>query len=76
MKFNEEKTGEEDKALSAELLLNEKERAEHLMLVDLERNDLGRLCKVGTVEVTEFMFLEKYSHVSHIVANISVRLLP
>ena len=67
---------EEDKALSAELLLNEKERAEHLMLVDLERNDLGRLCKVGTVEVTDFMFLEKYSHVSHIVSNISGSLLP
>ena len=67
---------EEDKALSSELLLNEKERAEHLMLVDLERNDLGRLCKIGTVEVTDFMFLEKYSHVSHIVSNISGNLLP
>lgn len=67
---------EEDKALTAELLLNDKERAEHLMLVDLERNDLGRICKVGTVEVTDFMFLEKYSHVSHIVSNISGSLLP
>ena len=67
---------EEDEALTVELLLNEKERAEHLMLVDLERNDLGRLCKVGTVEVTDFMFLEKYSHVSHIVSNISGSLLP
>ena len=46
------------------------------MLVDLERNDLGRLCKLGTVEVTDFMFLEKYSHVSHIVSNISGSLLP
>ena len=56
--------------------MNAKERAEHLMLVDLERNDLGRLCEAGTVEVTDFMFLEKYSHVSHIVSNISGRLLP
>ena len=67
---------EKDQALMAELLLNEKERAEHLMLVDLERNDLGRLCKPGSVEVTDFMFLEKYSHVTHIVSNISGRLLP
>ena len=62
---------EKDEALSKELLLNDKERAEHLMLVDLERNDLGRLCKAGTVEVTDFMLLEKYSHVCHIVSNIS-----
>jgi anthranilate/para-aminobenzoate synthase component I len=67
---------EKDEALSTELLLNDKERAEHLMLVDLERNDLGRLCKAGTVKVTDFMFLEKYSHVSHIVSNISGCLLP
>ena len=67
---------EKDEALTAELLLNDKERAEHLMLVDLERNDLGRLCEAGTVEVTDFMFLEKYSHVSHIVSNISGCLLP
>jgi anthranilate synthase component I len=67
---------EEDEALTAELLLNDKERAEHLMLVDLERNDLGRLCKAGTVAVTDFMLLEKYSHVSHIVSNISGCLLP
>ena len=67
---------EKDEALTAELLLNYKERAEHLMLVDLERNDLGRLCEAGTVEVTDFMFLEKYSHVSHIVSNISGCLLP
>ncbi len=60
----------EDQALSQELLLNPKERAEHLMLVDLERNDLGRICKTGSVSVTDFMFLEKYSHVSHIVSNI------
>ncbi len=67
---------EKDEALTAELLLNNKERAEHLMLVDLERNDLGRLCKAGTVKVTDFMLLEKYSHVSHIVSNISGCLLP
>ena len=66
----------EDYALAKELLLNDKERAEHLMLVDLERNDLGRICKTGTVQVTDFMLLEKYSHVSHIVSNISGRLLP
>lgn len=59
-----------DKSLSAELLLNEKERAEHLMLVDLERNDLGRICKTGSVHVSDLMFLEQYSHVSHIVSNI------
>jgi anthranilate/para-aminobenzoate synthase component I len=67
---------EKDEALSTELLLNDKERAEHLMLIDLERNDLGRLCKAGTVKVTDFMLLEKYSHVSHIVSNISGCLLP
>jgi anthranilate/para-aminobenzoate synthase component I len=61
---------DEDKELSKELLLNPKERAEHLMLVDLERNDLGRICKSGSVSLTDFMFLEKYSHVSHIVSNI------
>ena len=66
----------EDRALAKELLLNDKERAEHLMLVDLERNDLGKICKIGTVQVTDFMLLEKYSHVSHIVSNISGRLLP
>jgi len=67
---------EKDKALMVELLLNEKERAEHLMLVDLERSDLGRLCKPGSIKVTDFMFLEKYSHVTHIVSNISGCLLP
>lgn len=60
----------QDKLLSTELLLNEKEKAEHLMLVDLERNDLGRLCEYGSVKVDEFMILEKYSHVWHIVSNI------
>ena len=59
-----------DSALITELLLSEKERAEHLMLVDLERNDMGRVCQSGSVKVTELMCLEKYSHVSHIVSNI------
>ncbi len=67
---------ETDKSLSAELLLNEKERAEHLMLVDLERNDLGRICKTGSVRVSDLMFLEQYSHVSHIVSNIEGELKP
>jgi para-aminobenzoate synthetase component I len=61
---------EEDIKLSNELIENEKERAEHVMLVDLERNDLGRVCKYGTVEVNEFMAIEKYSHVMHIVSNV------
>ncbi len=64
----------EDERLSKDLLLNEKERAEHLMLVDLERNDLGRICQYGTVEVDEMMSLEAYSHVWHIVSNIRGRL--
>jgi len=59
-----------DQRLVGELLSNEKERAEHLMLVDLERNDLGRVCQFGTVQVDEFMAIEQYSHVSHIVSNI------
>jgi aminodeoxychorismate synthase component I len=64
------KTGEEDRRLMAELLANAKERAEHLMLVDLERNDLGRVCKYGSVRVEDFMIIERYSHVSHLVSNI------
>ena len=64
------KTNEEDLQLANELIENEKERAEHVMLVDLERNDLGRVCKYGTVEVNEFMAIEKYSHVMHIVSNV------
>lgn len=60
----------EDQRLANELIENEKERAEHVMLVDLERNDLGRVCQYGTVEVNEFMVIEKYSHVMHIVSNV------
>jgi len=60
----------EDRALAAELEKNEKERAEHLMLVDLGRNDLGRICKVGTVEVSKKMVIEKYSKVMHMVSQV------
>ncbi len=60
----------EDEAMTRELLLNEKERAEHIMLIDLERNDLGKVCCYGTVEVDEFMVTERYSHVIHIVSNV------
>ncbi|UII56033.1 anthranilate synthase component I family protein [Cytobacillus spongiae] len=64
------KSEEEDIKLANELIENEKERAEHVMLVDLERNDLGRVCAYGSVEVNEFMVIEKYSHVMHIVSNV------
>ena len=64
------KSEEEDRRLAQELIDNEKERAEHVMLVDLERNDLGRVSKYGTVEVNEFMVIERYSHVMHIVSNV------
>jgi len=57
--------------LQKELLSDEKERAEHIMLVDLERNDIGRVCRFGTVHVDEFMVLEPYSHVTHIVSNVT-----
>ncbi|MDJ0728317.1 MAG: chorismate-binding protein, partial [Prochloraceae cyanobacterium] len=59
-----------DRQLAAELLANVKERAEHIMLVDLERNDLGRVCQWGTVKVDELLTIEKYSHVMHLVSNI------
>ncbi|MDD3083201.1 MAG: anthranilate synthase component I family protein, partial [Desulfobacterales bacterium] len=58
-----------------ELLKDEKERAEHLMLVDLGRNDLGRVAQIGTVQVTDLMFIERYSHVMHLVSNINSDLL-
>jgi para-aminobenzoate synthetase component I len=65
-----------DRALAQELLLSEKERAEHLMLVDLARNDLGRVARIGTVEVDELMAVEDYSHVRHIVSNVAAALAP
>jgi len=63
-------TPEEDRALEEELLADEKERAEHIMLVDLGRNDIGRVCRTGSVEVSELMVIERYSHVMHIVSNV------
>ena len=67
---------EEDERLAAELLADEKERAEHVMLVDLGRNDLGVVCATGTVRVDELMVLERYSHVMHIVSNVVGELRP
>jgi anthranilate synthase component 1 len=67
-------TPEEDAALEAELLVNEKERAEHVMLVDLARNDLGRVSQPGTVRVGSFMATERYSHVMHLVSRVTGRL--
>ncbi|MDX8387536.1 MAG: anthranilate synthase component I family protein [Ghiorsea sp.] len=66
--------GDEDDKLSDELLLSEKERAEHIMLVDLERNDLGRVCKPGSIHVDECMIIEKYATVQHIVSNVKGQL--
>ena len=59
-----------DQALSSELMQHPKERAEHIMLIDLERNDLGRICRPGSVQVNELMALESYQHVHHIVSNV------
>lgn len=64
----------EDEALARELQVNEKERAEHVMLLDLERNDLGKVCRYGSVEVNEFLGVENYSHVRHLVSNVRGRL--
>ncbi len=64
------KNATQDEAIAIELLLSEKERAEHVMLVDLERNDLGRVCEYGSIAVDELMTLENYSHVKHIVSNV------
>jgi anthranilate synthase component 1 len=68
------KTHEEDLALEAELLADPKERAEHLMLIDLGRNDVGRVAKPGTVEVGERFIIERYSHVMHIVSEVTGKL--
>jgi anthranilate synthase component 1 len=70
------KTPEEDDALAADLLADPKERAEHLMLVDLARNDVGRIAKHGKVIVDDFMIVERYSHVMHIVSNVHGELDP
>jgi anthranilate synthase component 1 len=68
------KTEEEDKALEKELLADPKERAEHIMLVDLGRNDVGKVAELGSVEVSEAMVVERYSHVMHISSNVEGRL--
>lgn len=68
------RAGDDDAARIRELAAHPKERAEHIMLVDLERNDLGRVCRPGTVQVDELMAVESYAHVHHIVSNVSGRL--
>lgn len=70
------RTGWEDRAIASELKGDRKENAEHIMLVDLERNDLGRVCKWGSVEVAELMTIERYSHVMHLVSNVVGKLAP
>jgi anthranilate synthase component I len=69
-------TAEEDRAMAAELISDPKERSEHVMLVDLGRNDLGRVCEYGSVHVDELMAVENYSHVMHIVSRVSGRMRP
>jgi len=69
-------TPEEDKRLQDELLADPKERAEHVMLVDLARNDVGRVARFGTVEISDVMHVERYSHVMHIVSNVTGELRP
>ena len=68
------RTVEQDEALAEELKENEKERAEHVMLVDLGRNDLGRVCEYGSVRVPQYMGLERYSHVMHLVSRVEGQL--
>ena len=70
------KTHDEDLQLSQDLLSDPKERSEHIMLVDLARNDLGKIAQVGTVVVDELMTIERYSHVMHIVSNVVASLKP
>jgi anthranilate synthase component 1 len=70
------KTPEQDAALAEELLNNEKERAEHIMLVDLGRNDVGRVCIPGSVEVTDLMRIVRYSHVMHLESEVHGQLRP
>jgi anthranilate synthase component 1 len=70
------KTPDEDRQLAEELLADPKERAEHVMLVDLGRNDLGRVCEYGTVSVPEMMVVERYSHVMHIVSDVRGKIRP
>lgn len=67
-------TDEADKAFAEELLADPKERAEHVMLVDLGRNDLGRTCEIGSVQVTDYAYIERYSHVMHIVSSVEGQL--
>jgi anthranilate synthase component 1 len=69
-------TPDEDRRLAEELLADPKERAEHVMLIDLARNDIGRIAQIGSVEVTDEMVIERYSHVMHIVSNVEGLLRP
>src|SRR5207244_2016393 len=69
-------TPSEDRALAEELLADPKERAEHLMLLDLGRNDVGRVAEIGSIKVTDQFILEYYSHVMHIVSNVEGQLAP
>src|SRR5688500_10540751 len=69
-------TPEQDSAIAQELLADPKERSEHVMLIDLGRNDVGRVAATGSVKVTERMVIERYSHVMHIVSNVEGRLAP
>jgi anthranilate synthase component 1 len=69
-------TPAEDVALATELLADPKERAEHVMLVDLGRNDIGRVCEYGSVHVSDLMTIERYSHVMHIVSHVEGRIRP
>jgi len=68
------RTDEDDRRLAAELIEHPKERAEHVMLVDLGRNDVGRVSELGSVKVTEFMEIERYSHVMHLVSHVTGKL--